>query len=82
MKILILYRMLNRMKVTAIIPDNVVHEVKTLANGKSLTECMIIALREWIDLQHIRDLNKRIEKKPLRFQDGYSAQSIRELNRR
>ena len=70
------------MKVTAIIPDEMVTEVKTLAYGKNITESLITALGEWIDLKHLKGLNTEIGKKPLKFKKGFSASSVRELNRR
>jgi hypothetical protein len=70
------------MKVTAIIPDAMVAEVKTLAHGKNITESLITALDEWIKLKRLQGLNEMIMKKPLRFKDGFSALSVRELNRK
>ena len=70
------------MKVTAIIPDEMVTEVKTLAKGKNITDSLITALGEWINLKHLKSLNEKIEKKPLKFKDDYSARSVRELNRK
>jgi hypothetical protein len=61
------------MKVTAIIPDDMVTEVKALAHGKNITESLITALGEWIKLKRLKELNERIGKKPLRFKAGYSA---------
>jgi hypothetical protein len=75
-------RILDRMKVTAIIPDDLVSEVQQLAGRKNLTESIIVALREWADLQRIRELNDRVETRPLEFRRGFSAASVRELNRR
>ncbi len=75
-------RILHRMKVTAIIPDDLVSEVQRLAGKKNLTESIIAALREWAALQKIRELNRRVEKHPLRFQPGFTAESVRALNRR
>ncbi|GAG78241.1 unnamed protein product [marine sediment metagenome] len=40
--------MANRMKVTAIISDNLISEVKKYAKGKNLTESLTIALKEWL----------------------------------
>ena len=70
------------MKVTAILPDHLLKEVKKLTKGKNLTECLIIALEEWSNLRHIRDLNNKIEKTPLKFSTDLNAQDIRELNRK
>lgn len=75
-------RILDRMKVTAIIPDALVSEVQQLAGRKNLTESIIAALTEWAALQRIRELNRRVEKRPLVFQSGFTAASVRELNRR
>ena len=75
-------RIVDRMKVTAIIPDALVTEIQELAGGKNLTESIIKALTEWAALQKIRELTRRIEKHPLKFQPGFSAASVRELNRR
>lgn len=75
-------RILDRMKVTAIIPDDLVTEIQKLAGGKNLTESIITALKEWAALQTIRQLNRQVEKHPFKFQPGFSAARERELNRR
>lgn len=74
--------MLYRMKVTALIPKELIKEVKTLSKSKTITQALIIALKEWTSLKHIQKLTKEIEKKPLRFRKHFSASAIRELNRR
>jgi hypothetical protein len=74
-------RILNRMKVTAIIPDALVTDVQRLARRKNLTESIVFALREWADLQRIRELNRKIEERPMRFREGFSAVSTREASR-
>ena len=75
-------RILDRMKVTAVIPDELAKEIQQLARGKNLTKSIIKALKEWADLQKIRELNRRVEKHPLKFQPRFSAESVRALNRR
>ena len=74
--------MLHRMKVTALIPDEIVDEVSAHASGKNLTESLVIALQEWIELKKLNDLNKRIDANPFEFRKGYSSAKIRHLNRR
>jgi hypothetical protein len=69
------------MKITALIPDKLVQDVKKLANGKNLTESLTIALREWTAQQKIKRLNTRIAKKPLSFYKDFSAAKIRSINR-
>lgn len=39
------------MKVTALIPDELVEEVKHLTQGKNITDSLIIALNEWVESQ-------------------------------
>ncbi len=68
------------MKVTAIIPDSLVDEVKYYSKGKNITDSMIIALNEWLNLKHLTDLNSQVRAQPLEFET--SAESIREANRR
>ena len=70
------------MKITAIIPDRIVSDVRDLTKSKNLTESLIKALSEWISLKKINRMNLEIKKKPLRFNDDFSANSIRDLNRR
>ncbi len=69
------------MKVTALIPDDLVNEVKEAASGKNLTESLIIALREWLNIQKLRGLRQKVKKNPLKFSSNFSAGSIRNLNR-
>jgi hypothetical protein len=78
----ILDRMMDRMKVTAVVPDALVSEVQRLAGRKNLTESITAALTEWAALQKIRELNRRVVKQPLKFQPGFIAAGVRELNRR
>jgi len=70
------------MKVTAILPEELVSEVKKYSKGKNITDSLKIALSEWIELKHIIELNKNISKKPIEFEDDITAEKIREINRR
>ncbi|HOV64796.1 MAG TPA: type II toxin-antitoxin system VapB family antitoxin [Spirochaetia bacterium] len=70
------------MKVTAIIDDKLIAEVKEYSKKSTITEAVTFALREWLDLYHIRDLNDQVREKPLEFSSGFSASSVRELNRK
>ena len=67
------------MKVTAIIPDELVKETQTLSNAKNITEAMIIALNSYISLEKLKAMSEKIDKSPLQFK--YTAQQIRDLNR-
>ena len=70
------------MKVTAILPDDLVSQVRRHSGGKTLTDALQIALREWLALRRIKQLNRGVAKRPLQFRSGYSASSVREANRR
>jgi hypothetical protein len=70
------------MKVTAIIPDELIRDVKEYTGGKSITESLIKALTDWLYAKRIEKLNKELKHEPLKFQDGFSAEYIRKLNKR
>ncbi len=70
------------MKVTALIPDDIVSEVREYAGGQTLTDSLILALKEWLSLKKIKKLNQQIESSPLYFKEDVSASKIRSLNRK
>lgn len=76
----ITYRLIRlTMKVTAIIPDELVRETQILSNARNITEAMIIALKNYIALQKLKAMGEAINKSPLKFK--HSAQEIRDINR-
>jgi len=70
------------MKVTANISDSIIDEVKELTNQSTITEAITMALKQWIDMYHIKALNIEVRDRPFEFQSGYSADSIRDTNRK
>jgi len=70
------------MKVTALLPDQLIAQVKTYANGKTLTESLRIALQEWLQLKKIEQLNRHVKNQPLEFKKDFSAGKARNLARR
>ena len=70
------------MKVTALIPDDLILEIKTLSQGKNITESLIIVMQEWIASKRLKGLNQELRKSPLKFESGYSAAQIRKVNRK
>jgi hypothetical protein len=70
------------MKVTALIPDDLISYVRKFAAARNLTDSLIKALQEWHSFQKIKALNRRIEKEPLEFVAGISAEAIRAQNRK
>jgi len=69
------------MKVTAIISDELIEEVKKLSKGKNITEAITIALKEWTAQKKIRQLNQMVRDEPLEFNTGFSAGELRQINR-
>jgi len=78
----IVYRIIYRMKVTAIISDDLIEEVKKHSKGRNLTESLTIALKEWLAAKKIKDLNNMIKEAPLEFNPDLSANKIRDINRK
>lgn len=70
------------MKVTALIPDELVQDVKALSHGKNITEALVIALCEWRAAKQLQAMNRRVQSRPLQFRKDFSAEKIRKLNRR
>ena len=66
------------MKVTAIIADDLVNSVKAYTQSSTVTEAITIALKDWVDIYNIKELNKKVEQNPINIADG---QNIREINR-
>jgi len=66
------------MKVTAIIADDLISNVKRYTRSSTVTEAITIALKDWVDLYNIKELNKQIKQEPIFIDNG---QNIRELNR-
>lgn len=69
------------MKVTALIPNTLIDEVKTLSNGKNITDSLIKALTEWVNIKKINELNQQVADKPLEFKPNFDAEKIRNINR-
>ena len=70
------------MKVTAIIPDHIVKEIRAYSGAKTITKALHIALKEWIELKRVKELNSEVQKTPLQFHDHFSASTVRDLNRK
>ena len=67
------------MKVTAIIEDALVNTVKEFTHSSTVTEAITIALKDWIDVYNIKELNKEISKNPIIIENG---DEIRKVNRK
>ncbi|TGL56171.1 DUF2191 domain-containing protein [Leptospira kemamanensis] len=69
------------MKVTAILPDDLITDVQKYTQGKNITDSLQKALSEWVKLAKVKKLNEKLKKKPLSFSEDFSAETIRKLNR-
>jgi hypothetical protein len=70
------------MKVTAILPEELVAEVQKYSGGKNITESLHKALLEWLNYTKIKELNSQLEVSPLSFEKDFSADSVRKINRK
>ncbi len=69
------------MKVTALIPEDIITETKKLSGGKNITESLLIALRDYIGRQRIKKSIRKVRANPLEFKKGLTTDRIRKLNR-
>ena len=67
------------MKVTALIPDELVRETQSISKAKNITEAMIIALNTYISIQKLKAMGESINQHPLKFK--HTAEEIRNINR-
>ena len=71
-------RIINRMKVTAIIADDLINDVKAYTRSSTVTEAITIVLKDWLDVYNIKELNKKINENPINIKNG---KNIRKINR-
>lgn len=69
------------MKVTALIPDELVKEVKKISGGKNITESLIIALKFYLNAKRLDKTLELLEREPLQFNEDFTAYGIRKINR-
>ena len=71
-----------KIKVTALIPDEIINDVQEYTNGKNITDSLIKALSDWLYIKRIQRLNSDVKKEPLQFADGFNAITVRNLSNR
>ena len=69
------------MKVTTLLPDEMINEVRKFSGGKNITESLQIALNDYLQRQKLRKAMKKLKQSPLEFSKGFSADAIRKINR-
>ena len=67
------------MKVTALIPDELIEEVKKLTGGSTITESIIIALEDFASRQRLTRTIQKIRRQPLIFRDNYTAGELNKM---
>lgn len=67
------------MKVTAILPDRLIRDVKTFAKTRTTTEALVVALSDWLRAKKLTCLGEEVAKNPLKFQIGFDTERLREL---
>lgn len=68
------------MKVTAVISQELIEEAMELSKADTITEALKVALVSYIRSQKVKQIGASIVSEPLEFR--YSAQELRDLNRR
>jgi len=68
------------MKVTAIIPDDIITDVRKYTGGKNITDSLIRALNEWLYRKRIDYLSDELNQNPVSFREDFSAEGIRKNN--
>jgi len=66
------------MKVTAILPDELVKEALEYTKAETITDALKIALKGYISAQKLKKMRISIVQEPLDF--NYSAKELREKN--
>jgi hypothetical protein len=66
------------MIISTIIADDLINNVKTYTQSSNVSKAITIALKDWVDIYNIKELNKQISQNPIFIHDGLK---IRETNR-
>ena len=69
------------MKITALVPEELIQDVKKYSGGKNITESIIIALNDYINRQRIKKSVQKLKKNPLEFVVEFSAEQVRKKSR-
>ena len=69
------------MKVTALIPDEIISETQKYSGGKNITESLLIALSDYLSRQRLKKVIAKVRQNPLEFKKGITADQLRKLNR-
>lgn len=59
------------MKVTALIDDDLIKEVRDFSGGKNITESLLVALNYYVSKKKLQKAMEEIENEPLQFQEDF-----------
>jgi hypothetical protein len=82
MTIFLNQKITKQMKVTALIPEEIIEEVKKYSGAKNRTEGLLIALNDYLQRQRLKKVIQKIERSPLEFSKDFTALKIRSLRRK
>ena len=69
------------MKVTALINDELIEEVKAISGGKNITESLVTALKYYVYQNKIGYVIDEIEKEPMVLNEDFAPYGYRKMNR-
>jgi hypothetical protein len=69
------------MKVTALLPEDLIREVRKTSGGRNITESIRIALEDYVSRQRLKKAMQKVKEKPLQFLDDFTAEKVRSKNR-
>ena len=69
------------MKVTALIPDEIIIDVQEYTNGKNITDSITKALSDWLYIKRIQKLNSELRCEPFEFVEDFDAEKLRNIKR-
>jgi hypothetical protein len=75
-----LIKIINDMKITALIEDNLIQEVIATSGAKNITEALKITLNDCLSRRKLVELEKDITTEPIEFY--YGEDQLRESNQR
>lgn len=59
------------MKVTAIIDDSLIEEIKATTGGKNITESITLALKEFLRMKKLDKVFDELDRQPLQFNEDF-----------
>jgi Arc/MetJ family transcription regulator len=68
------------MKVAITIPDDLINKVKAYTNSSTVTEAVNIAMKDWLVIYRMRELNRSLSKRKTYINNMQKVRSLRLSN--